>query len=48
MSSSSPRTVATLALLALEIFEPMVGEAGNQLAGPEPLTGEDELIFLDK
>ena len=48
-SFSSPRTVATLALLTLEIFEPIVGEAANQLGAPEPLTGEDAPAnFLDR
>lgn len=41
--------VAALALLALDIFEPIVGEAGAQLGTPEPLAGvEAPVIFLDK
>jgi len=46
-SFSSPRTVSTLALLALDILEPTVGELKNHGA-PVPLAGEVGASFLDK
>lgn len=48
-TSFSPWTVVGLVLLALDIFEPIVGEATNQFGAPEPLLGEDgSANFLDK
>lgn len=47
--SSSSWVVAALALLVLDIFEPVVGELINQLGASKPVTGEDvQDNFLDK
>lgn len=48
-TSFSSGVVAALVLLVLDIFEPIVGDPGNQLAAPESLAGEDATAdFLDK
>lgn len=48
-SFSFPCIVAALALLALDIFEPIVGDVGSQMGATEPLTGEEApVIFLVK
>ena len=47
-SSTSFSSKQTVAKLALDIFDPMVGEAANQLAAPDPLTGDAEPAFLDR
>lgn len=48
-SFSSPRTVAKLARLALEILEPIVGEVAYQFGSPTLLIGEEALeSFLER
>lgn len=37
-----------LARLALDILEPIVGDAMNQLVAPEPLTGDAPANLRDK